>query len=59
MNGVKRELSVTATEQRSFDKEEWVKLRSKLATLLDNLTNVKGNLDLASERANELVNHGE
>lgn len=49
LNGVKKEFSITAMEQRTFGRKEWEKLRGDLANLLDNLQRTKKNLDVAAD----------
>ncbi|KAE9547344.1 hypothetical protein FO519_009443 [Halicephalobus sp. NKZ332] len=49
LNGVKKEFSITAMEQRTFGRKEWQKLREDLANLLENLQRTKKNLDVAAD----------
>uniref|UniRef100_A0AC34QJ24 Uncharacterized protein n=1 Tax=Panagrolaimus sp. JU765 TaxID=591449 RepID=A0AC34QJ24_9BILA len=45
LDGVKKELKVTATEKREFDRKDWMKLKNNLGILLENLNHIKKNID--------------
>uniref|UniRef100_A0AC34R940 Uncharacterized protein n=1 Tax=Panagrolaimus sp. JU765 TaxID=591449 RepID=A0AC34R940_9BILA len=48
LDGVKKEFNVTAAEKREFDRKDWMKLKNNLGNLLENLKNIKKNIDSVS-----------